>query len=354
RDESSSAPILVNGVAVQKVDVVYVGVDFQRIDDINLSAQEFAMEGFLWLKWQNENLALRAKDKFVMFWNGMLGSYDKLYVLCERLDGDVKHIAYRLGGKFKTEYNLKQFPFDTQVLTVDLSIPQYGTDKVLLVADRAYLRSSQDMAGEGVVPAGYKLVGIDHFSGTKPFDSSLGHGREGDHRPDFSVYQASMIVERVSFPYFLKVLLPLFILTGVSLTAYFVPQGVLQVRTSLGLTTLLSAIVLHLSRTQSLPNIGYLTRVDYGFVFAYIFMTFNIVASIFGERLARSRSPEHAAVFNRTIGLLIATNILIVFILIMITGINIDWSVWVTCLNLVVISGCLLRQRHQRIRLTST
>ncbi|MBF0552024.1 MAG: hypothetical protein HQK60_16005 [Deltaproteobacteria bacterium] len=338
---------------MQRVAVVYVGIDFKRIDEINLGNQDFTVEGFLWFKWQDEYLRFRGKDRFMTFWNGILGSYDKLDLISEGTEGKVRHVAYRLGGKFKKDYWLRQFPFDVQALTVELSISDYDTDRVLLVADRAHLHSAQDMAGQDILPAGYELTAIDHSSGTRPFDSSLGHDVKAGHRSEFSVYQASMVVQRMPFPYFLKLFLPLFILIVVSLTAYLVPLGDLSVKTSLGLTTLLSAIVLHLSQIQSMPNVGYLTRIDYCFIFAYTIMMFNIVASIYRMRVARSRSVEYAIFFGRVVGLLIASNVLIVSTLLTIPGISMRWSVWITCAHLIAIPIFLFLKRPQSVKLTS-
>ena len=331
--------IEVDGVLMKKVAVVYAGIDVEQINDIKLDSQEFEMQGFLWLKWMG-NIPWNEKHKF--FWNQVLGGEEGAVSLGRHLNTPTKYLSFKLRSTFKADYDLRQFPFDTQTLTLDLSAAKFGVDEALFVVDRTHLRSIHDiMASKKALPPGYKLIGIDHFSGTKPFESSLGRGKFSHEGADYSVYRVSLNVQRLPFPYFLKVFLPLFILMGVSLAVFLVPvQGSFSVRMSLAATALLSAIVLHLSRTQSLPNVSYLTRIDYYFVFAYLFMATTIVASIYKEQLSRRRAVHVAVIVNRAAGLTLLFGIVVVFGLLSVPSLSEVWPAFLAAVTILTVFVC--------------
>ena len=356
--ESRLGAISVDGVLMKKVAVVYVGIDVEQISDINLDSQKFEMQGFMWLKWK-ANIHWSEKHKF--FWNQILEGDEGVVSLGTNLKGPTKYLSFKLRSQFKADYDLRQFPFDTQTLTLDLSAAKLGVDEALFVVDRTHLRSRDDiMASRKALPPGYELVGIDHFSGTMPFASSLGKIKLTHEGPDYSVYRVSLNVQRRPFPYFLKVFLPLFILLAVSLAVFLIPvQGSFSVRMSLAATALLSAIVLHLSRTQSLPNVSYLTRIDYYFVFAYVFMATTIVASIYKEQLSRRDALHVAVAVNRAVGLMLLCGAVVVFGLLSVPSVSEIWpaiATTVTIFAAFVYCGRLIyghRQTPQRRQIPS-
>ena len=125
--------IEVDGVLMKKVAVVYAGIDVEQINDIKLDSQEFEMQGFLWLKWMG-NIPWNEKHKF--FWNQVLGGEEGAVSLGRHLNTPTKYLSFKLRSTFKADYDLRQFPFDTQTLTLDLSAAKFGVDEALFVVDR--------------------------------------------------------------------------------------------------------------------------------------------------------------------------------------------------------------------------
>ncbi|MFH1117056.1 MAG: ABC transporter substrate-binding protein [Pseudomonadota bacterium] len=349
-EESRPRVIEIDGVPMKRTAVVYAGVDVEQVSNINLDSQEFEMQGFLWFKWRSE-IHWNQKHKF--FWNQILEGNEGIVSLGRNRTAPTKYSSFEMRSKFKADYDLRQFPFDTQTLRIDLSAARVGVDEVLFVADGTHLRSIDEiMASKKVLPSGYRLVGIEHFSGTKPFESSLGKDASGGGCQEYSVYRVSLKAQRLSLPYFLKVFLPLFILVGVSHSVFLVPvQGSFSVRMSLASTALLSAIVEHLSQAQSLPNVSYLTRIDYFFVFAYVFMATNIIASIFKERLSRIGAENVARTVNRVLGLVLFFGAVVVFGLLSVPGIGEVWPAGLAAVTILAafIYCSYLAYGHKRV-----
>jgi branched-chain amino acid transport system substrate-binding protein len=293
--------LTIHGRSMNRVYVVRTGTDFFRINDIDLSKQRFDLETFVWFKWKGPLEILGTAEgqnpaDALLFWNGIHGLEDKTDLLItENQDGDeLKTVAFKVKGTYVQHYALKNYPFDTQNLSIYLSLANKNTDQVWLVVDDGMVQSTKEIVQRydennfKIFPGEYSPIESEHVAGTTALPSSLGNPhqkRSGGSANDFSVYEASIEVKRDMFPYFLTLFLPLGILTAVSLGVFWIPLDQFAVRITIVLTTLLSVLVFHLSRSDSLPNVGYLTVADKFFIAAYVGMSVNIGLTIFFEWL---------------------------------------------------------------------
>lgn len=297
--DDNSSWLVVDGVALKKVGVVYAGIDFYRVNDIDLRRQRFDAEVFVWFKWQNRGIELDhgRKDEALFFWNGIYGIEDKTDLMLEKSDSNLgfEYVAYKVKGTYLKYFDLHRYPFDTQRLDIRLSLSGFGTDQVLLVVDEANLSHVRKFE---IFPKEYSLIEQEenpsHYSGTWRLDSSLGdpyRERVSGREIEFSLYETTLEIKRDPVPYLLQLFLPLVVLTAISLLVFWIPVKQFQVRISMVLTALLSTLVFHVSRADALPNVGYLTLADKYFVASYCFMTINIGVTVAIEWLRLRKLP---------------------------------------------------------------
>jgi ABC-type branched-subunit amino acid transport system substrate-binding protein len=321
--------MVIQGRDMKKVYVVRTGIDFYRINEIDIGKQRFDIETFVWFKWKGPLEILPTAQgqnpmDILLFWNGIHGLEDKTDLLItEKQDGnELKTLAFKVKGTYVQHYALKNYPFDTQNLSLYLSLANKNTDEVWLVVDDGMVQSTKEIVqryGENnfkIFPGEYAPTKSEHVAGTTALPSSLGNPhqkRSGGSANDFSVYEASLEVKRDMFPYFLTLFLPLGILTAVSLGVFWIPLGQFAVRITIVLTTLLSVLVFHLSRADSLPNVGYLTVADKFFIAAYIGMSVNIGLTILYEWLRNAGRATLAEKLNGVVRyILVAVTILFI------------------------------------------
>lgn len=312
--KTDAESLTIHGRDMSRVYVVRTGTDFYRINEIDLSRQRFDIETFVWFKWKGPLTILGTAQgqnpmDVLQYWNGIHGLEDKADLLItEDQDEDgLKTLAFKVKGTYVQHYDLKKYPFDTQKLGLYLSLADKNTDQVWLVVDYGTVQSTKELferhanGSFKIFPGEYSPIGSEHLAGTTALPSSLGNPRQkrsGGSANDFSVYQASLEVKRDMFPYFLTLFLPLGILTAVSLGVFWIPLDQFGVRITIVLTTLLSVLVFHLSRSESLPNVGYLTVADKFFLAAYIGMSLNIGLTIFFEWLATKKGKGFVEELN--------------------------------------------------------
>jgi branched-chain amino acid transport system substrate-binding protein len=291
-------PLLVNGVPVEPKYVVFTGINLYRIDNVDLLSQSFDAEFFLWFRWKKpKNLVLNGDTIF--FWNSVYSIDDQVVPMGSHVGSGIHYKSFRLKGGFLDTYDLRNYPFDTQVFTLRMSLPAYGTDRILLAVDHEVENASDDFR---IFPNEYKKIGsVDHASGTLPLNATLGDPRRQASRPgdyDYSVYQVRFRVARNPFPYLLKMFMPIFLLIGICLAVFWVPARHFGVRMTLVMTSLLSAIVFHMSRASRLPNVGYLTLADTYFVVSYVVMSASIAANIWIEWLVQKGQQSRSETLN--------------------------------------------------------
>ena len=98
---------------------------------------------------------------------------------------------------------------------------------------------------------------------------------------------------------FIKTVLPIAVITVISLLAFFIaPQNFAQ-RITLGVTTLLSATAFHLSLISGIPPTGYLTFADRMMLSVYVIFLYNLSISVYLMRLVESKKMDAVVRFCR-------------------------------------------------------
>jgi hypothetical protein len=178
---------------------------------------------------------------------------------------------YRCTGTFTSVVDLREYPFDTQLLDVNVEDAVYGVDTVVFTPDpeRTSLDSSFRLAGYGVAS-----VGARAFKHQYPprFD-----------RDDLYVsrYKFTLGLDRFASSAAFSVYVPAFIIVLISLVGLWVPPGEMEVRSNAGAPMLAAAVLFHYSLIQALPATGYLTHADKLMLGVYVSLLMNMASTWF-------------------------------------------------------------------------
>jgi hypothetical protein len=192
-------------------------------------------------------------------------------------------------GKFTTDVDLRQYPFDTQTLHIDLEDEKDGVDQMVFEAykertslDSTFRMSSYSVAGLGAYT--YKHNYPDRFD-----------------RDDLYVsrYVFTLEIERFAQSAAFSVFVPAFIIVIISLMGMWVPPDELEVRSNAGAPMLAAAVLFHYSLIQSLPATAYLTHADKLMLGVYVSLLLNM-ASTWGLLLFDEEGAHKVFVFART------------------------------------------------------
>ncbi len=281
------------------INVVYAGIEWYRIDQVNVKDLSFDAEFFLWLKWAGD-----VDIENVQFLNEVPGKGYRIEMRRTTVPAgwhggqDIKWISYRIKGTFLHPYDLHQFPFDRQEIPLLLAHKNRNANKIQIVADEANI---VDRPIEAVYPQEWRYIGRRDFSTTFRYASAFGNPtyQPGEGQAPYSVYRSTMRIHRLLFPYLVTLFLPLAILIFVSLLSLLIPKEQFSTRNSLVMSSLLGVLVYHMAQARALPQVGYLMKADLYFVVAYFLIAILVLGINIVNLLVAHKHEEKASTLDR-------------------------------------------------------
>jgi hypothetical protein len=234
-----------------------VGLVIQQVREYNIQTGSFEAEFFLSLTGDKDFPKLDPT-----FTNGH--------------EVDIKALAdtptfklYHVSGKFLSPVDLRQYPFDTQKISIELEDQSAGVDQIVFSPDDA--RTSLD-EGFDVASFGVASIGAHAYKHGYPprFD-----------RDDLYVsrYKFILGLDRFATSAAFSVYVPAYIIVLISLIGLWVPADELEVRSAAGAPMLAAAVLFHYSLISALPATGYLTHADKLMLGVYISLLMNMLTT---------------------------------------------------------------------------
>ncbi len=160
---------------------VRVGIRLIDVGDINEVAQEFSVDFFVLIRWQDLRLSAASRGnsldectvRFSDIWHPFLdiinqreieSHYDDLVEI--DADGSVTYLQ-RFSGTLAAPLKLHDFPFDRQTVSIQLASPAHGPDEIDLIFDE-----SLTIRREGLPPDGWRIVGVTTELSTETFTAA--------------------------------------------------------------------------------------------------------------------------------------------------------------------------------------
>jgi len=176
----------------------------------------------------------------------------------------------RIRGKFFGEMDFRNFPFETIVLDVELEPvrPWTISHGVFNVDPDSGIDYTANVPGWILEKSNFEVVN---------------HSYE-DEEETYSRFMANFTVERSSVSSFLKSLLPVLLITGLSISIFWVPENFTP-RIYLTAPLLLALIYFHQNALNTIPPLGYMTLFDKIMIIVYSLLGNSILAIVVQMRL---------------------------------------------------------------------
>lgn len=286
--------------------LVDLGLYIIAITAINVSDNTFHMEGFLDLIWcdprqaysvsqigQQEEIFLEeaALDKIremwwpdIVFVNEAGGSEIENVELLILPDGTIDY-RYRFNVELETNYDLRRFPFDRQLLEIE--IESFAWDNDYLV-----FHQEEDVVGfstEFQIPE-WEI---------ERAEAHIEEKQEIRDRKPFSEFLMTIEVARLSSYYQWKILLPLMILVAISWSVFWMIGDGLADRMSVSLTGILTIVAYQFVVSDGLPKVSYFTLMDSILTLSFIMMALTIMQNIYVNNLYLHEKQEAATQWDK-------------------------------------------------------
>lgn len=186
----------------------------------------------------------------------------------------INYVVYRVKGTFDQQFDLKNYPFDRFVVRIFFE----DTEKVF--EDRIYV---QDTRESGMDPMfhilGWEVKEFFITSRRHIYDTNFGTPlKEG--KESYSQVECSLQISRNHGIIFVKMVTPAILFLMIAVLGVVLPIDQLSQKISLCVASLFSSVAYHLSLSQGLPPIGYLTFVDKMMIGNYCAIFLNLLFTI--------------------------------------------------------------------------
>lgn len=252
---------------------VTVGVYANNVYNLDIQNNTFYMDAYVWFRWKGdidptETVEfINAVEEWGMVQTNILEEPSILE------DGS-KYQVMRVESRFVQPFTLTDFPLDSQQLTILLEDTTYPSDQLVYVAD------TQDSGyGDMLKVPGWEIQNWTIESLLHSYGSQFGE-IGSTLAPDFSVLRYAINIERLVNFFTWKLLLPLLIVLGAHWCTFLINPAMVDIRTAMPSTALLTTVFLQQSYSSMLPEVGYLVLMDKIYVVAYLLIVTTLAHTI--------------------------------------------------------------------------
>ncbi|MEN8163658.1 MAG: hypothetical protein ABFS37_05970 [Acidobacteriota bacterium] len=266
------------------------------VDEIDSSQQTFTANVFLKYDWTDPRLAhagtgpvIKAMDEIwhphlqILNQQKLWKTFDEHFEVFP--DG---HVSYRqrVWGDFSQPMDLRDYPADHQVLTIQLVASGYSPDQVKLGAStEAKHAVSAELSVADFDINGSEVV-VESYS---PLDSG----------PGVASIRSSYFASRKTGYFVVKVIIPLILIVMMSWSVFWIDPAEGGTQIGVATTTMLTLIAFRFAIDSSLPKISYLTRLDTFVMASTVLVFLSLFEVVITSRLAKTGRQERAMLLDR-------------------------------------------------------
>jgi ABC-type branched-subunit amino acid transport system substrate-binding protein len=272
-DQAAGLTFEVDGQTYRQYRVAYVGVNINEISNLNVQAQTFDADFFLWFRYLGD-----PSTENVFFPNAANPAMTLPEALGRSEAYGEQFAIFRISATFVEPMNFQDYPWDRHVLTIrmeNVSLPQAD---LVYVSDQSNLRQPEaERLRSGIdftrpfnrIPS-WIVDRVFFAQGSAMTRATTLNPRTG--APEYalaSTYQVQMSYHRDVQSFLTKNLLPLALLALVTYISLFFSPANASTRIGFSITAILTTSVLLQSVSSNLPDVGYTVALEWGY-YVYI------------------------------------------------------------------------------------
>lgn len=296
------------GYYFYKTDIVYSGVNFNEVSNIDENKPSYLVDFYLWFRYQNndpENDPIT--EEKIQFINALTPPEvtkieDRLQALgpneARTLSNNLSYKLFRVKGEFTSAFDFKNYPFDQQAIEIRFRHNELLRENLIFVVAKVDLPNKADDESSVFNTGGDWRVGKSKFyQDSAVIRSSLGNPELAQiENPNFeySTFNARIPISRNLLSFMLRNLLPVLFSVMLAYLSFFLPRTEFGTREGILSGTILSIAFFHLSVSSFLGSIGYTTALDNIFYLFYAIILIGLgttlvewVKELEGEKLEK-------------------------------------------------------------------
>lgn len=282
-----------------KQDVVYTGIDINKLSSINPTNSSYSVDFYLWMRYLGDSdvvTAIEFPEAIANSSDPNLPPFDPAAPARTSVIDGINYRLYRINAEFKENYDFRDYPFDRQQLKIKLQNIQTPSDRLIYVVDTFGLEA--DLNRDRTKP--YQSLELWQFKelqyAQEIFELNSTRGNpllfESNLKVDYPGVSATVTLQRRFNVFLVKTLLPLGLLVLVLYSTLYFSENLAKERLTVAISALLSSAVLLTSINAQLADAGYTVAIEYGFYIFFGLCLFGILVGLGVEKLRELEKPK--------------------------------------------------------------
>ncbi|MCX7592036.1 MAG: hypothetical protein N2255_10470 [Kiritimatiellae bacterium] len=267
------------------------GIYVLNLGKFDMSSGSFTADFYLSLK-SDEPIS----DNSFEFMNGRAASVEKL-----EASPDGKEVFYRILANLSTPTDLRRFPFDTQTMQILIEDKTNSIEKVRFVPDE-----KQSGLDEGIVFPGWEILGYEMSTREHYYPA---------FEETYSQIVFSIHIGRIKVNAFLKTFLPVLFLMLIVMSSFILNPNQIATRLAAVSSALVTSAMFHISISNQIPAVGYLTFADKFMVLTYFILLACFALSLYVFILQERKDQERAKRINKITERIVFTGMPLLYLL---------------------------------------
>jgi hypothetical protein len=268
--------------------VMSVGLYVTNLLAINEADESFEMPGYLTMQWRDDRLASEIDDPHARelredeIWRPPVEIANAIHyqryshVIKVEPDGKVRYTE-RFSAELSDDFWLREFPFDTQALS--LVLEPFLTRQMSVTFAPEDLSSGLSSA-TNVELAAWRLKDLMYVPGIVPVRGNI---------PQTPQARFNLLVSRRSGFYVWKVFLPMIVMTIIPWSAFWVDAREFDWQMKIPIATMLALVAFDFAISRDLPRVPYVTFLDAVFLVCFLFVFLSMVEIVGVHSLLKSK-----------------------------------------------------------------
>ncbi len=217
------------------------------------------------------------------FSNGRATSSDKILDLTCSTGTCTKF--YRIQAALANPVDLRRFPVDSQKLQIILEDKKYTTNDL-------YYEINHETTGidDAVTIFGWNL---DNW------DASVEDHYYSVYDETYSQFVFTLNISRIPLSAFFKTFVPILIIVTIVMVSFMIDPDKITQRLTIATSSLVAAVMFHVSISNQIPPVGYLTIADKFMLLTYFLLLIAVIINVTILEFVERKKQEHAERMHR-------------------------------------------------------
>jgi len=247
-------------------DQVEVGLYVLNLGKFDIATGSFTADFYLSMKCETE-----CSPENFEFMNGRAASVEKII-------DEPNEKFYRIQANLNSPIDLRSFPFDAQRMQIILE------DKAKTTEDLVYITNLQESGIDpSIVFTGWNMDGWS--ANVSQHDYSV-------YNETYSQYVFSIDISRIVLNAFLKTFLPVIFIMLVVVFSFLIDPDKVSTRLTMAGSSLVASVMFHVSISNQIPPVGYLTFADKFMMVTYMVLLFSFIINVAMLELQERKKTE--------------------------------------------------------------